>query len=180
MSSVVESENSICLRPATVDDSPLLLEIYASTRADELALVSWWTDDQKSAFVKMQSDAQHEHYRNVYPQALYLVITKNEMPVGRLYLAEKESELRILDVTLLPAERNRGVGSYLLRQLIEQSIAKQKALTINVEGFNPSLRLFERLGFVKWQENGFYCLMKREPDESDKPSELNSPNQTTD
>ena len=177
-----EFERLIGLRPATHDDSPLLFEIYASTRADELALVSSWTDDQKIAFVRMQFDAQHEHYRNTYPQAQYLIVTKNESAVGRLYLAEKESELRILDLTLLPAERNSGVGSYLLRQLIDESTAKQKALAIHVESFSPALRLFERLGFVNAQENGIYLLMKREPGETDKQSEptSNSPSQTTD
>lgn len=165
MSVADEIRDSICLRAATADDSPLLLEIYASTRADEMTLVSWWTEEQKSAFVKMQSDAQHEHYRNSYPRAQYSIVTRGGKPVGRLYLAESDSEIRILDLTLLPAERNAGIGSFLLRKLIEESIAKQKALAIYVESFSTALRLFERLGFVNSQENGIYFLMKREPGE---------------
>ena len=173
MSIAGECRDSICLRPATADDSALLLEIYASTRADELNLVSWWTDEQKSTFVKMQSHAQHEHYRNTYPQAQYLVVTRDDKPVGRLYLAENDSEMRILDLTLLPAERNGGIGSFLLRQLMEESITKQKALAIYVESFSPALRLFERLGFVNSQENGIYFLMKREPcEKSEAPVSL--------
>lgn len=178
----VTDELSICLRPATPDDSQLLFEVYASTRADELALVSWWTDEQKFAFVKMQYEAQHEHYRNTYPQAQYLIVTRNDRAVGRLYVAEKESELRILDLTLLPSERNHGVGSYLLRQLIGESIEKRKALAMYVESFSPALRLFERLGFVNSQENGIYFLMKRELGKSDMQSvsTSNSATQTTD
>lgn len=157
-----KSQRSIGLRPATSSDAPLLLEIYTSTRADEMALVPWWTGEQKASFVQMQSDAQHKHYRNNYPQAQYLIVTVNDRPAGRLYLAEKESELRILDLTLLPDERNQGVGSYLLNRLIEDSTAKKKALEIHVENFSPALRLLERLGFVNAQENGIYFLMKRE------------------
>jgi hypothetical protein len=100
------SSNSISLRTVKPEDSSLLLEIYRTTRADELALVSWWTDEQKNAFVQMQSDAQHAHYRNAFPHAEYLIVLFDERPVGRLYLAELDSELRILDLTLLPRERN--------------------------------------------------------------------------
>ncbi len=160
------SSRSISLRPVEADDNSLLLEIYRSTRADELALVSWWTDEQKDAFVQMQSDAQHAHYRNTFPQAEYLVVLLEHRAVGRLYLAELESELRILDLTLLPEERNSGVGSHLLQQLLEQSRSKRKPLSLHVESFNPSLRLLERLGFSKVSENGIYFLMQHAAGES--------------
>ena len=43
----------LTLRPCTDDDLPFLLEVYASTRADEMAIVPW-TDEEKQAFVRMQ------------------------------------------------------------------------------------------------------------------------------
>jgi len=49
----------ITLRDASVEDEGLLLEIYSSTRAKEMALVPW-SDPQKEAFVKMQFQAQQE------------------------------------------------------------------------------------------------------------------------
>lgn len=159
----VETETKrISLRPATQQDGNLLLEIYASTRADELALVPW-TAEQKATFVRMQSDAQHEHYRKKYPRAGFSVIVVDQRAAGRLYLAENESEIRILDLTLLPNERNHGVGTILLRKLIEEATKKKKALRIFVESFNPALRLFERLGFSKLEEHGIYSLMERLP-----------------
>lgn len=163
MRAASQSHEDIRLRRVDGEDAPLMLHIYASTRAEELAQVSWWTDQQKSTFVQHQSNAQHEHYRNVYPQAEYFVVSVDERPVGRLYLVEKDSELRILDLTLLPRERNRGIGTCLLKRLIAESAAKKKALSIHVESFNPSLRLFERLGFRKAQENGIYFLLERPP-----------------
>jgi ribosomal protein S18 acetylase RimI-like enzyme len=164
------SSNSITLRTVKPEDSSLLLEIYRSTRADELALVSWWTDEQKNAFVQMQSDAQHAHYRHTFPHAEYLVVLFDDRPVGRLYLAELDSELRILDLTLLPRERNAGIGSYLLKQLIGRSSKEHKPLSINVESFNRSLKLFERLGFSRLSENGIYILMQHTAGKSDRAS----------
>src|SRR5438132_13302161 len=47
------STMAITLRDETEEDESFLLELYASTRAHEIALVSW-TDEQKKTFVAMQ------------------------------------------------------------------------------------------------------------------------------
>lgn len=160
MNEAISSPSSVSLRPVTADDGSLLLAIYRSTRAEELALVSWWSDDQKAAFVQMQLEAQHAHYRNTFPQAEYSVVMVHDRAVGRLYTAEMENELRILDLTLLPEERNAGIGTGILTQLLQACESQQKALSIHVESFNPSIGLLERLGFRKVSENGFYFLMQ--------------------
>ena len=51
----------------------------------------------------------------------------------------------------------------LLGQIMDEARDTGKAVTIYVESFNPSLRLFERLGFRKDKENGFQLLMKWVP-----------------
>jgi len=57
-----QSAPSITLRPVTPEDETILLELYASTRADEMSLVPW-SDEQKRAFVLAQFNAQQLHYR---------------------------------------------------------------------------------------------------------------------
>jgi len=46
---------------------------------------------------------------------------------------------------------------------MEEGRAGGRAVSIHVENFNPSLRLFERLGFQRAGENGFQLLMKWQP-----------------
>jgi ribosomal protein S18 acetylase RimI-like enzyme len=152
--------DSINLRRVTPEDEELLLRIYSSTRAEELERVPW-SEEQKRMFLQMQSKAQHDHYREVYPQTEYLLIFRGDRPIGRLYKAEKDSEIRVLDLTILPEERNSGIGTYLIRNLIAEGEQANKAVTIHVESFNRSLGLFRRLGFQKAQENGIYFLMER-------------------
>lgn len=149
----------IKLRPATAADSAFLLAVYGSSRAEELARVPW-TAEQKQAFVKMQFAAQTEHYAAMYPQGSHDIIYKDETPVGRIYADRNAERLHILDITVLPEHRSQGIGSALLRRLMEEAGASGKPVTIYVESFNPSLRLFERLGFYREQEEGFQLLMK--------------------
>ena len=149
----------ISLRPVTDADNPILLDIYASTRAQELATVPW-NAEQKNAFVKMQFEAQTQHYKTEHPQANHDLICLADAPVGRLYLDRQAERLHILDITVLPQHRNMSIGSFVLRQILDEASTSRKPVTIYVETFNPSVRLFERLGFQRDQETGLHFLMK--------------------
>ena len=146
-------------RPATSDDEPFLLEMYGSTRAQELAQTDW-DDQQRDAFIRMQFSAQQAHYRKQYPHGEHLIICIGGTAVGRLYFAESVDEVRILDITIDMHQRGAGIGSPILFELMNEAGAAGKPVRVYVEGFNRSLRLFERMGFVKADENGFSYLME--------------------
>lgn len=150
---------NITLRPVQDSDNEFLLKVYASTREQELALVAW-SREQKDAFVRMQWEAQKYHYAKEHPRAEHVLIFLEEVPVGRLYLDRSGEVFHILDITLLPQYRNRRTGSFLLNQIMAEAKETGKQVTIYVETYNPSLRLFERLGFIRTQEEGFHFLMK--------------------
>lgn|SRR5581483_2828846 len=155
----MNEDRRITLRPVEPADGPFLLRVYASTRSQELALVPW-SDEQKSAFVRMQFEAQQRHYDAQFPRAAHDIICHDEKPVGRLYVARLPEAIHIADVTILPEHRNAGIGSYLLGQLLHEAGQAGKSVRIYVESFNPSLHLFERLGFRKAEENGIHYLME--------------------
>jgi ribosomal protein S18 acetylase RimI-like enzyme len=159
----VAREQQITLRPVSVEDDDFLLAVYASTRAQEMSLVPW-SVEQKEAFVRAQYEAQKKHYAMEFPHAQHDIIYVDGTPVGRSYIDRREDALHILDVTVLPQYRNRGAGSLLLRRLLDEAGKLGKPVTIYVESFNPSLRLFERLGFRKDHEKGFHQLMKWQPE----------------
>jgi len=149
----------ITLRPVQDSDDEFLVKVYGSTREQELAQVPW-SREQKDAFVRMQWQAQKLHYAHEHPRAEHAVISIDGVPVGRVYLDRNGEEFHILDITLLPQYRNRGVGSFLLGQIMAEAKQTAKPVTIYVENYNRSLRLFERLGFSRAKEEGFHLLMK--------------------
>jgi len=155
-------DEQITLRPVTEADDAFIFNCYASTRAQELAQVPW-SPEQKEAFVKMQYTAQKQHYAAEAPQASHDIIYVDAIPVGRIFLDRRQDALHILDITVLPQHRNHGIGSLLLRRLLDETGKLGKPVTIYVESFNPSVRFFERLGFQKDHEKGFHLLMKWQP-----------------
>ena len=151
--------SDIKLRPVRPEDDPLLLEVYGSTRAEEMALVPW-TDEQRQAFLKMQFDAQQNYYQQKYPTADHDIIYFRDTAAGRMYVARLEDEIRIVDITLLPRHRGNGVGTHLITELMDESTAKRLPLQIYVETFNPSLKLLERLGFTQTAQQGMHLMMQ--------------------
>jgi ribosomal protein S18 acetylase RimI-like enzyme len=149
----------ISLRPITPEDDTFLARVYASSRADELA-VTGWNEQLKADFCRRQFDAQSAYYAANYPEASFQIIERDGWPVGRLYVAHWEKEIRIVDITLLPEARGAGIGTKLLHDLQEDARSAGKSLTIHVERFNRALQLYHRLGFKQIEDKGVYLLME--------------------
>jgi len=149
----------VSLRPITPADDAFLARVYASSRAEELA-VTGWPEEQKADFCRRQFDAQSAYYAANYPGASFQIIERDGWPVGRLYVDRWEKEIRIVDITLLPEFRGSGAGTKLLRELQDEARRAGKSLTIHVERFNRALTLYHRLGFEQIEDKGVYLLME--------------------
>ena len=167
---------AINLRPIELGDEAFLRQVYASTRAEELAQVPWSPED-KRRFIDWQFQSQHSYYRDNYPGASFHIIVLDGVAAGRLYLHRREREIRIIDIALLPGHRRKKVGSTLLRELMAEARASGSLLSLHLESLNPARTLYERLGFKKAGENGIYELLEWRPDSS--PSGLPEASPTT-
>ena len=150
---------AISFRPIRADDEAFLYRVYASTRTAELAPVPW-TDEQKTAFLKMQFTAQHTHYQSEFPNAAFQVILRGEVPVGRLYVHRRTDEIGIVDIALLPEHQRSGIGSAILRDILDEGARTGMPVRIYVERFNPALHLYERLGFRRCGDLSVYYHME--------------------
>jgi len=152
-------DESLSLRPITPGDDAFLARVYASSRAEELAITGW-PEELKAQFCRSQFDAQSAYYAQNYPGASFQIIERDGWPIGRLYVDRWEKEVRIVDITLLPEFRGTGMGTKLLRDLQDEARAAGKSLTIHVERFNRALALYLRLGFEQVEDKGVYLLME--------------------
>jgi ribosomal protein S18 acetylase RimI-like enzyme len=138
-------------------DQGFLHGLYRSLREPELSLVPW-SEEQKAAFVASQFAAQHQHYLSAYPNGLFQIIKMDDLCVGRFYVSQSEDQIRIIDLTILPEFRGRGIGTQILSETLESA---GKRVTIYLESFSESVGLFERLGFRIVKDEGIYVLWER-------------------
>ena len=150
------------LRPASGGDRDLLLQIYASTRQDEMDLVDW-SDEEKATFLFHQFEAQDSYYREQFPDAEYSVVVVDGADAGRLYLDRRPDEIRVIDIALLPPVRGKGVGSEIMQSILDEAAITSLAVRIHVEEYNPAQQLYRRLGFRDLEQLGTYILMEWTP-----------------
>lgn len=155
--------DSITFRPETEEDREFIYRLYQTTRETELQVVPW-TDEQKSTFCRMQSDAQRAHYNKVYENAEYLIVLRDGEPIGRLYLHSIEGDFSVLDIALLPEHRGSGIGGMIMRDVMDKAAGRNDIVTIHVEQYNPAMHLYQRLGFVPVDQYGVYYLMEWRPE----------------
>ena len=146
----------------TDDDLLFVAALYASTRAEEVAVTGWPIEHQR-AFLAQQHEAQHRHYRLHYADALWLILEKDAAPVGRLYLDERDREFRVIDISLVPQCRGLGIGAAILRDVQDLARARDLGVSIHVEKNNPARRLYDRLGFALVEDQGVYDLLEWRP-----------------
>lgn len=158
----IETPDDVTFRKLRRNDEPFLRRLYYSTRADEMAMVPW-SETEKANFLSMQFEAQTKFYKESFTKADFLVIERQGEPIGRLYLDRREDEIRLIDIALLPQCRQQGLGGKLMRDVLAEGRTKDLPVRIHVEQNNPAMRLYERLGFEKIEDQGPYYLMEWKP-----------------
>jgi ribosomal protein S18 acetylase RimI-like enzyme len=166
-------ELSLRLRAETPADIDFAASLYASTRQAELAAVPW-SDAQKADFCRMQFNAQHTHYTNQYPGVQFLILERDGERagerIGRLYIEQTPVALLLMEITISPEQRGRGIGSAITRALLQHAQENALPMHLHVEPVNPAKRLYERLGFRDVETRGFYTFMVCDPGAAQRPN----------
>jgi ribosomal protein S18 acetylase RimI-like enzyme len=142
----------------------VLLAIYASTREAELQHTGW-SPAQCEAFVRMQYQAQQQHYWQHHPQSLcQLILGVDGRVAGRLWVVRQAGALHVLDISLLPFARGQGLGTRCLQGLMAQAGSQGLSVSVFVEVHNPAQHLYQRLGFTpEGEPQGVHQRMTWQP-----------------
>jgi RimJ/RimL family protein N-acetyltransferase len=143
----------LTLRRASEADRAFLQVLFASFRAEEMALIPW-PQPQKDAFLAEQFRLQHHHFVSYFSDADFWIVERSRRsgpnsPVGRFYLDRSTPLWRVIDIGLLPEARGQGFGSALLRWAQESAVeAGAAGIDLHVLLVNPrAQRLYRSLGF---------------------------------
>src|ERR1700690_2271036 len=143
----------VSLRPEAPGDVGFLFEVYAGTRAEELALTNW-NEPMRRAFLNQQFAAMRQGYRSMFPTGEFSIIERDGQPAGRMVIHRGAVEIRVVDLALLPAHQGRGIGTFLMRQVCADAANAGKPVHLSVLKNNRALRWYERLGVSQNGENG--------------------------
>lgn len=150
--------------PVCSEDDAFLFDLYADSRSSEMQ--AWgWDKAMIRSFLQMQWNAQKLSYALQYPDSKQFLVVTEKVTVGRIIVCQTDKEIRLVDLTIISAYRNRGIGTSLLQQLQNKAFSTCLPLRLSVLKTNPAKALYARLGFRLIGENDIYDFM-----ESGEPS----------
>jgi GNAT superfamily N-acetyltransferase len=130
------------LRPSTPEDLPFVLALNkANAVADVEHAIAW---DEEAARAQVQ--------RRFRPGRDWLV-TKHGERIGLLSLDRRADAIVVRHIELLPEHQNRGIGSALIRGVLDFGAAQKLPVRLRVAKESPARSLYARLGFAVTAED---------------------------
>ena len=138
------------LRDITRDDYEFIYELNKTVNKENVEKV-WgaWNEDSQREFLK-----------NRFDLIRMKIITLDDNDIGVLEVEEKEEELYLEEIQILPEFQGRGLGTQIIRSLILRANKNEKSLGLRVLKINPAKKLYERLGFSIVGETDTHYMMR--------------------
>jgi ribosomal protein S18 acetylase RimI-like enzyme len=147
------------LRPEREDDRAFRLQLFRDSRP-ELAMLPL-PPEVCEQIVQHQYQAQTVGYRTQFPRARFDIVELDGAAIGRIVVDRPGGAIHIIDQAIVPAWRNLGLGSTIMRWLMQQAAQSGLPVRLHVfSGNDPSRRLYERLGFVPISETPTHVEME--------------------
>ena len=134
------------VRRATRGDEPFLFAVFSTVWESEVAAMP--NPNLVQHFLRIQYTAQERRFQARHPGFERWVIEHVGEPAGRFYLHRSPELLHILDMTLLPVYRSKGIGTRLVSGVMAEAAANGQTVTLRVARRNVrAATLYDDLGF---------------------------------
>ena len=90
--------------------------------------------------------------------------------VGWIQQRQERNAIFLGSIYILPAMQRKGIGTQVIRGLLDQAEKKALAMTLAVMKVNPAFNLYERLGFRTTHEDDYKLYMTATPDGARNPA----------
>ena len=121
-------------------------------------------EEEKMKIVAQQVELQERAYRAEYPNAKWLIIVHEGMPIGRYVYDSSADAVYFIDIAILPAYRNQGLGMEVIRPQLDEIAAGKTAYLHVMKGNSRPHRLYDRMGFVICGESPSHFRMMLTPE----------------
>jgi ribosomal protein S18 acetylase RimI-like enzyme len=139
-------EDIAYLRPCTEADDAFVYDVFCTTWESEVAALP--NQNLAQHVLRIQHIAQERRFASRYPAHQRYIVLAGDERAGRLYVHESDSTMHVVDLTLMPQFRDRGIGSQIFRDLFAYAADKGTTITLRVERRNErAAMLYSRLGF---------------------------------
>jgi len=109
---------------------------------------------------------QRDFHAEVWQQNRPDIILYDNRPIGTISIIENEDYIEIRQFFLLPEYQRQGIGSYLLKRILDEADISGRITRLAYLKNNPVVSLYKRHGFKISDVIENFCFMERKPDDS--------------
>jgi GNAT superfamily N-acetyltransferase len=106
---------------------------------------------------------QRAHFQERFDPNQDEVIVLTGRDIGVISVEQKEDELFLSKIYILPDYQGRGIGTYLIQSVLNRATDSGLPVALQVLTVNPVKRLYEHLGFVEVEKTSTHILMRKMP-----------------
>lgn len=141
----------IVLRPARIHDCEFCKTLYFAGVEEVIRELN------------LDRDAQSIGFRQQWSFEQARIITIDGADIGWMQSVLKDGAIFLAQLFIESSFQRRGIGTEVIRRLIDEAAADDLPVTLSVAKINPAVRLYERLGFRITHEDNRKFHMRREP-----------------
>lgn len=91
--------------------------------------------------------AQDEFFKGDWDSAAFEIILCDEVPCGYMCIEDREGDIHVRELVVLPQFQGQGVGSHILREVFERARTRRVPVRLETQQANRAVNLYRRLGF---------------------------------
>lgn len=135
---------AIDLRHVDAGDVEFRFELHRASLGPYVDEVWGWRDDEQRAHLARNLDADRAR-----------IVMVDGVDAGRLDVEESDDRIFIALLELLPSHQGQGIGTAIIRDVLDRARRDSKSVTLRVLEVNHRARaLYQRLGFVETSRDG--------------------------
>ncbi|GEM_PF-2786139 len=146
------SKQGVRLRTIDKADYETLVKLYTETyRASPL-------DSIRRKDEPFYEKLLHEQLQNYQKEYSFIATDEKRTPIAAALVSLWQGYPFLLDIVVHPKVQNRGLGSLMLENIMDEAAKKYDYIRLNVTHDNPAKNLYERYGFQPMKPTFTYVL----------------------
>lgn len=155
----MQLQEKIQLTDVNDQDLVFLRDLYFDVRMPELTQ-SGLNSQAREHFLTHQFQMQQNSFQNEFPNGEHKIIHYANERIGRFYFNENSTSIYLVDISIITGYRNKGIGSFLIKQVMDKGRKSILPVTLSVEKQNTqAYSLYKRLGFKFFMEDGIRDIL---------------------
>jgi ribosomal protein S18 acetylase RimI-like enzyme len=92
-------------------------------------------------------ERQDRYFQESWHAAVFAIVLCDNVPCGYLCVEDRPADLHVREIVILPGYQGQGIGSTLLRDVIERARQRDVPVRLGTHHVNRAANLYRRLGF---------------------------------